>query len=406
MASKSSTVKGKASSKSKPAKPVRTKVGQPSKKIENKRKPEPKKPIKPTPTKKIKKPIEPKGDLLGLIEWGQPNHKGGIILQGVGTQSKARYHILMSKRKKDWICRQYNYDNNNAKEPDQEIQGLESMEKCKLQCVAWENGHKRRIVRVPEVTDEQIIEKVEQAKEPLLQIRSWEGKTPLYNPETHNRPVGKLKKISKFAIVSWLEELIDFYEQKNIWITNSGIRSWILAMNAGGWLQTRGVPSKEERDLIDKVVTECLKGRLEPEIYSDQYRKEMMFKAYYQEKHKATAPTTNGTPQPAPEKIEPVKTEAIKKHNIQVKASTGSKGGKRYSIEGIPITAIIRWMASELWTRKEIEAAMKALDCDVMEATLTAQISSGKKGDKGHHGEIPKLSEGLVQQLKELNGEA
>lgn len=99
--------------------------------------------------------------------------------------------------------------------------------------------------------------------------------------------------------------------------------------------------------------------------------------------------------------MRPVAVENVTK--VPVTCTVGAKGGKRFSVFGIPATHVIRWMAYKGWTREQIETVvLQKMGLQIMSATFDAQIVSGKKGDEGSHGPIPKLTKDQEQSLKEL----
>ncbi len=80
--------------------------------------------------------------------------------------------------------------------------------------------------------------------------------------------------------------------------------------------------------------------------------------------------------------------------NGDAKVSHGQKGGKRYDLFGYPITACIRWMASQAWSFEEARSALKELGLEVSDSTIRAQLSGWKK-----RGAPADLTEQQAEQL-------
>lgn len=92
---------------------------------------------------------------------------------------------------------------------------------------------------------------------------------------------------------------------------------------------------------------------------------------------------------------------------IPVACTAGKKGGFRYTIFGMPATAILRWMGGDGWTIDEAKAAMAKLGLtSIQDSTYKCQVYSGRKGvgDDGEalgtHGAAPELP---AKQAKALN---
>lgn len=91
---------------------------------------------------------------------------------------------------------------------------------------------------------------------------------------------------------------------------------------------------------------------------------------------------------------------------VTVECTAGSKGGKRYTVMGKPVTHVLRWMGYEGWSMEEAKGAIAALGLDVQPPTFSAQIASGRyskknNGEAGSHGDVPELT---TDQQKALNG--
>lgn len=81
----------------------------------------------------------------------------------------------------------------------------------------------------------------------------------------------------------------------------------------------------------------------------------------------------------------------------------GERGGKRYTLFGHPVTAVLRWMGTDAWTVEQSRAALTAMGIeDVADATLTAQLRAGRKGERGPAAE---LTEDQINQLYKTIGQ-
>ena len=243
-------------------------------------------------------------------------------------------------------------------------------------------------------------------KEPVkLRERSWDGLSPMLNPSIPSGPVedcGKdhfrpippgvepPKVITRDTIFDWVERLLDYYEGRGIWLTNSALKSW------RGWLIISSMKqvhnrymTKEEADLTDACMNEILRSRKEPYEFTAEYANAEYMRRLGLSKQQAieqkpvvnqaaTVPVEEAPPKVKKE-VKPAKT--IKKvKGLDLKVSEGHKGGKRYFLNEHPITSVIRWMGSEAWTKKEVQSALDKLGAEVMEATVMAQISQRQAG--------------------------
>lgn len=71
---------------------------------------------------------------------------------------------------------------------------------------------------------------------------------------------------------------------------------------------------------------------------------------------------------------------------------------KRTKLFGYPITSILRWMGKEKWSFQEARNSMDALEVDVADATIRAQLRAGKLGERG---EPADLTEEQINSLYE-----
>jgi len=65
---------------------------------------------------------------------------------------------------------------------------------------------------------------------------------------------------------------------------------------------------------------------------------------------------------------------------------------------GFPATAIIRWMGKEEFKFPEAKQVCATLNLDVADATIRAQLSAGKKGERG---DPAKLNQTQIDKIKE-----
>lgn len=67
-----------------------------------------------------------------------------------------------------------------------------------------------------------------------------------------------------------------------------------------------------------------------------------------------------------------------------------TRGKKRYSIFGLPVTAILRWMGKEDWTPEQAKQALAKEGIVVAKTTLQSQLHGGKVGRRGPPAKLTK----------------
>lgn len=73
-----------------------------------------------------------------------------------------------------------------------------------------------------------------------------------------------------------------------------------------------------------------------------------------------------------------------------------SSSSKRSKLFNYPVTAVIRWMGVEGWSRQRAEQVLKTLGLNVAPATVYAQLRAGQTGERG---EPAGLTDGEVDAL-------
>ena len=81
--------------------------------------------------------------------------------------------------------------------------------------------------------------------------------------------------------------------------------------------------------------------------------------------------------------------------NQRAKAPAKSAGSNR--LFEYPVTAVIRWMGKAQWTFEDAKRAVAAQGVSVADATVRAQLSGGRKGERGAPAELTK------QQIAQLD---
>lgn len=117
------------------------------------------------------------------------------------------------------------------------------------------------------------------------------------------------------------------------------------------------------------------------------------------------------TPKPEKAVVETKPEKAINKPSISWDLSAGKiniemvkgKTGKcKYKVFGFPVTHIIRWMAFKGNEDLAVTQVLQTLKLEVPGGTIAAQCYSGRKGEKGPHGPIPKLTKDQESALSAL----
>jgi len=83
------------------------------------------------------------------------------------------------------------------------------------------------------------------------------------------------------------------------------------------------------------------------------------------------------------ESIQPPKVEAPKSEPSSAPTSDPSPASGRsvQKIYGFPVTAVIRWMGTEGWTREQAAKVLSAYEVEVSPATIAIQLKAGKIKD-------------------------
>jgi hypothetical protein len=89
---------------------------------------------------------------------------------------------------------------------------------------------------------------------------------------------------------------------------------------------------------------------------------------------------------------------------VQTTVTEGSKG-RRYTVLGLPVTAVVRWLGYHGWTLAECRALCQALNLPVAENMLKCQQYGGKAiaaGGKQIYGPVPTLTDEQAATLTAL----
>jgi hypothetical protein len=86
---------------------------------------------------------------------------------------------------------------------------------------------------------------------------------------------------------------------------------------------------------------------------------------------------------------------------VEVKEANGDSGKQRVKLFGISVTAILRWMGSDGWTKDKINTALEKLGLEIGEQTIISQRISGMSADSPR-GEVPELSDDQANALRQL----
>ncbi len=121
-------------------------------------------------------------------------------------------------------------------------------------------------------------------------------------------------------------------------------------------------------------------------------RREWGWSNYQEESTEDGFQNTGAPPKPSKD------SKVLVRNNI-VQVTEGKKGGRRYSIYGFPVTAVLRWMGADAWDPQEVRKVMGKLQCPVEEDTIKAQLHAGRKGERGNPAA---LSDQQVQELYQL----
>lgn len=68
-------------------------------------------------------------------------------------------------------------------------------------------------------------------------------------------------------------------------------------------------------------------------------------------------------------------------------STTGTKG-QRYELFGFPITAVLRWMGKNEWTKEEALKVVKHFKIECSPSTVGIQVKAGAKGERGEPANI------------------
>lgn len=81
------------------------------------------------------------------------------------------------------------------------------------------------------------------------------------------------------------------------------------------------------------------------------------------------------------------------------KSGRPGAGKARETLEGQPVTAVIRWLGKEGWSFDQAKAALVGVGLNPADGTIRAQLTAGKKGQRG---EPARLSDKMVDKLNSL----
>jgi molybdenum-dependent DNA-binding transcriptional regulator ModE len=94
---------------------------------------------------------------------------------------------------------------------------------------------------------------------------------------------------------------------------------------------------------------------------------------------------------PPPERYEPT---------LSAKRPAPAGGGKTKQVwEGHGATAVIRWMGVDGWEYKQAQKVVRALDLDIADATIRAQLRGGATGKRGEPAKLTTKQEKLLYDL-------
>jgi hypothetical protein len=75
--------------------------------------------------------------------------------------------------------------------------------------------------------------------------------------------------------------------------------------------------------------------------------------------------------------------------------------GKRSKIYGHPVTAVLRWMGQEDWTKADAKKALRKLGIDIADSTVDIQLRAGQRGERGDPASLTKQQENDLWNLLE-----
>lgn len=209
-------------------------------------------------------------------------------------------------------------------------------------------------VKPPEKIDIGRLEPEQVSSEGLKKVYAPRGKCPV--------PFGGT---GPAEVLNWCEQVREVHRDRGEFLTVCGLKNYAI----------------HNADYYRKVfATIC-------ELYADENRAET-------ERAAAMANRIiKEEVKPEPAAAKPTMTNTAKDvGGIKVEKSESPNGTIRAKVFGMPVTALIRWMAWEAWKEDQVKTALARLDLSVIkDTTIRAQYTSGQKGNKGPHGEIPKL---------------
>lgn len=227
----------------------------------------------------------------------------------------------------------------------------------------------------------------------------WAGLIPIYNPKTDifaspekldNLP----KSIHPEDVAAYIDRIIDYFLDKDLWITNAGLKH--LCSAARLYLNKVFEISQVQQGLYKQTWEALIETREEPVEYSTAYREAEFNRCIL---------GTSDTPPPAGINGKSTQKGATQPATITTTreghtVAEGGKGGKRFKVLDLPVTAVLRYLAFNGWSKKEITEIMQALELPVAPATITAQYGSGVKGNAGQHGKIPELNQSQKDEVE------